>query len=101
MEERIDKNSVNIPDEIMEKWQNTVDIMAELINVPAALIMKAGPEYLEVIRSSRSNSNPYHTGENTPRNGLYCDTVINKKEKLLVPNALKSKKWKDNPDSRL
>lgn len=101
MEQKSDKIHFDIPAEILKVWQNTVDIMAELINVPAALIMKTDRTHIEVFRSSRTKGNPYHPGERTPLDGLYCETVIKTKKKLLVPNALKSKKWKYNPDIKL
>ena len=55
---------------------------------------------IEVYVSSRSKHNPYRPGdyEHFLGSGLYCETVINSKSKLLVPNALLDEKWKDNPD---
>ena len=32
---------------------------------------------------------------------MYCETVIRSKDKLLIPNALKNEKWKNNPDIKL
>jgi len=29
---------------------------------------------------------------------LYCETVVNKNGKLLIPNALTDEEWKNNPD---
>ncbi len=98
MKEPIDKMDLNIPDDILDKWQNIVNIMAEIIDVPAGLIMKVEGPYIEVLRSSQTEDNPCQVGDREHLAGLYCETVINEKDKLMVPNALKDEKWKDNPD---
>ena len=94
---------VDIPEDTLKKWQNIVDIMAELIGTSAALIMRIVKADIEVFVSSQSDSNPYHPGdkEHLIGSGLYCETVIKRKDKLLIPNALSDKRWKENPDIRL
>ena len=94
---------IEIPQDTLKKLQNIVDIMAALIDVPAALIMRLVDTDIEVFVSSRSRNNPYHPGdhEHLLGSGLYCETVIKKNDKLLIPNALKDDKWKNNPDIKL
>ena len=94
---------LEIPQDTMKKLQNIVDIMAELIHIPAALIMRLVDTDIEVFLSSQSDNNPYHPGdrEHFLGSGLYCETVINSSQKLLIPNALKDEKWKNNPDIKL
>lgn len=89
--------------DILQDWQNILDLIAELINVPAALIMKLDNGMLEVYISSHSEGNPYKTGEKEvmANSGLYCETVINTNSFLKVPNALTDKNWKNNPDIKL
>ncbi|MDZ7672581.1 MAG: PAS domain S-box protein [Halanaerobiales bacterium] len=89
---------IKIPDGIVQKWQRTVDLLAEVIDVPAALIMRVDPPYIEVFRASDNDKNPYRAGEKDKLDGLYCETVMKNDEKLLIPNALKDEKWKNNPD---
>ena len=88
---------------VSKHWQEIVDLMAELINVPAGLIMQYKGEELEVLKSSQSESNPYEVGESAVMegSGLYCETVIKTNNKLKVPNALDDQHWKDNPDVKL
>lgn len=95
------KEDVEIPEEIIEKWQKIVDIMADVIDVPAGLIMKVEPPQIEVFRSSNSEQNPYEAGDTENLAGLYCEEVIESKDELLVPNARKDEKWEDNPDVEL
>jgi len=91
---------IDIPENTLNKWQNIVDIMAELIGIPAALIMRLVESDIEVFVSSRSDGNPYRPGdhEHFIGSGLYCETVISTNDKLLIPNALADEKWKNNPD---
>ena len=100
-EEKI--TQVDIPDHILQKWQNIVDNMANLIGVPAGLIMRIVEPDIEVFLSSKTSGNPYHPGdkEHLRESGLYCETVIKNRENLLVPNALSDKKWRNNPDIKL
>ena len=94
---------ISISEDIIKKWQNIVNILAKIISVPVVLIMRINLPYIEVFRSSETNSNPYKVGdkEHLIGSGLYCETVIKTKEKLLIPNALKDKKWSKNPDVKL
>ena len=97
----ISKEYIRITDKILNSWQKIVDTMAEIINVPSALIMKVDHPYIEVFSSSISNNNPYKAGDREHLTGLYCEEVLKNKEKLIVPNAMKDKKWHKNSDIKL
>lgn len=53
-----------VPDDVLESWQITADLLAEIADIPAALIMRAHDHEIEVFVSSRSSSssNVYQTG---------------------------------------
>lgn len=89
---------IKIPAHIKDKWQNIVDIMADHLDVAAALIMRVKPPKIEVFKASQNNANPYEVGDKELLDGLYCEKVIKTGQKLLVVNALKNDNWKDNPD---
>ena len=82
----------------IQKWQSIVNLLANIINVPAALIMKVVHPYIEVFRASDNKNNPYNVGEREKLQGFYCETVIKTGKMFLVPNALTDKKWEKNPD---
>lgn len=85
-----------------EKWQQVLDLIASLIDVPAALIMRVEPPSIKVFLSSHSSGNPYEEHELAPLNtGLYCETVMARRSQLLVPNALDDPDWDRNPDIKL
>ncbi len=91
-----------IPENMICKWQEIVNLMAEVIGVPAALIMKVIPPQIEVFVSSASKGNPYKRGEKEDLDsGLYCEKVMREQEKLLVPDARKYPQWDHNPDIKL
>ena len=91
-----------VPSEIVTKWQEIVDLLAEIIHVPAALVMQAEPPHITVLAASESQGNPYERGEVADLNpGLYCATVMKTRRPLLVPDALADEEWKSNPDIKL
>ena len=94
--------SMQVPAEIMRKWQEIVDLLADILNVPSALIMRAEPPNIKVFVSSESKGNPYEPDEVACLNtGLYCETVMNTRRPLIVPDALQDEAWKSNPDIKL
>jgi len=95
-------HSVQVPPGIVEKWQEIIDLVAEIIQVPSALIMRVESPNIEVFVSSESKGNPYHPHELACLNtGLYCETVMSTRKPLLVPDALQDAEWKSNPDIKL
>ncbi|CAN5724567.1 hypothetical protein BH11PSE8_BH11PSE8_45350 [soil metagenome] len=93
---------VDVPLEWRECWQRTVDLMAETLNVPAGLIMRVHPQEIEVFVASSNPGNVYAEHERAPLDtGLYCETVMNSRRELLVPNALQDPAWDHNPDIKL
>jgi PAS domain S-box-containing protein len=95
-------HSTEVPSEIVGKWQEIVNLLAEIIHVPSALIMRVEPPNIKVFVSSESKANPYEPNEVASLNtGLYCETVMNTRKPLLVPDALIDEVWKSNPDIKL
>ncbi len=96
-------HSLDIPDTMLKKWQNILDVIAQVFDIPSALIMRLVETDIEVFLSSQTQGNPYQKGakEHFWNSGLYCETVIRSNQKLLVPNALKIEQWKNNPDIKL
>lgn len=98
---KIDTLPFNAPDDLLEKWTEMLNLLAEVIGVPSALIMKVEPPNIEVFSSSTTEGNPYGAGGREFLAGLYCETVMLKKNSLHVPNALKDPDWESNPDVKL
>jgi len=103
MIKKIEPGMIDVPENIVSKWQDLVNIIAKLANIPSGLIMRIAKEDITVFISSQTKGNPYHPGdkEHLANSGLYCETVIKTKQQLLVPDALKDPEWKNNPDVKL
>ncbi|MBU1100771.1 MAG: GAF domain-containing sensor histidine kinase [Bacteroidetes bacterium] len=87
--------------ELLKKWENILNLISKVLNVPVALIMKVNAPFIEVFSNNNSDRNPYHKGDKEKLTGLYCETVINKRSKLEIPNALMDPLWDNNPDIKL
>ncbi len=92
---------VELSDSFLEKWQTVSDLLADILQVPAALIMRHEGDYMEVTVSSSSEGNPYHPQDREKWHGLYCETVIKSQIPLEIPNALSDPHWMKNPDIKL
>ena len=102
-ERTVDTRSiVQVPPQVIQKWQEIVDLLAEILRVPSALIMKVEPPNIRVFVSSESAGNPYDRDELARLNTeLYCETVMKTRKLLLVPDALVDEDWNANPDIKL
>src|ERR1700688_4337172 len=92
-------HSIEVPPEIVRKWQEFVNLLAEIMHVPSASIMRVDPPHIKVFVSSTSKGNPCEPG--TLDTGPYCETVMKTGQPLLVPDALENEAWKANPHVRL
>ena len=88
---------------LIEQWSQTLNLLAEILDIPAVLIMKLEGEHIKVFAKSEGQHNPYHVGEaeTFDGSGLYCEHVIKNQEMLEVNNALKDPAWDSNPDIKL
>src|SRR5882757_8052924 len=91
-------HSIEVPSEIIRKWQEFVNLLAEIMHVPSASIMWADPPHIKVFVSNTSKGNPCEPG--ALDTGPYCETVMKTGQPLLVPDALENEAWKTNPHVR-
>ena len=91
-----------IDEETLQKWQKLINVVADIYNVKAGLIMCITEENMEVFLRSENEDNPYSDdGKDHLGHGLYCETVIGENRELYIDNSLKTDTWKDNPDVSL
>ncbi len=85
---------------LLRQWQSMLEILAEFLEVPVALIMHLDQDKLSVYVKNSSLLNPFTVGssESCAGSGLYCEHVIKLNTRLFVPNALENSVWKNNPD---
>lgn len=102
--EHLDINTyqIDVPDDMFNGWQQTLDLLSKIAKSPAVLIMRLTPSDISVFTTSNSQNNPYRRHDKEELgNGLYCETVIKSQSELHIPNALKDKEWDHNPDIKL
>ncbi|CAB3770235.1 MULTISPECIES: hybrid sensor histidine kinase/response regulator [Burkholderia] len=89
--------------DVIERWQRLVDLMADIVGVPAGLIMRHVGKDIQVVVASRNEANPFYQGESAELSGsgLYCEAVIDSDRSLVVPDARQSPQWRHNPDLRV
>lgn len=96
---------IAIPSEILEKWQRIVDLLANIVHVPSAVVCKLDPPqytHYRVLSSSNSEGNPFPAGDIFSMDiGTFCETVIKSREPLLVVDALDGDRWKDAPELKV
>ena len=89
-----------VPDHTLQEWQRVVDLIVRIAGARVGLIMRVHTDQIEVFIASNTEKKPYHVGETErlPNSGLYCETVIANQEMVLIPNAMETVKWRNNPD---
>jgi two-component system, sensor histidine kinase len=90
---------IEVPTGMRTAWQEIVDLISEIYQVPAALIMRVHERDIEVYVRNRHADHPFRTGHKEQLGmGLYCETVMDNRAMLLVPDARKDPEWDHNPD---
>ena len=95
----IKTQQIEIPDHIIYRWQELVDIAAQVCNVPAALIMRTDDTIPHVVCANSNRDNPYQAGDHPPLPGTYAEAVINRQATLFIPNAAQDSHWKTHPEN--
>ena len=97
-----DAQEIAIPSDVLRKWQRIVDLSANIMHVPSAVVTKLEPpDYTcyRTIVSSNSTGNPFPIDQTFSMDiGTFCETVIKNREPLLVANALEDEQWKLAPE---
>src|SRR5262245_48966886 len=88
-------DSIQVPADVVRKWQEIVDLLAEIMQVPSASIMRVEPAQLKVLVSSASEGNPCTPG--SVDTGPYCAAVLKFRRPLRVVDALEKRAWRSNP----
>ncbi|MEE4360493.1 MAG: sensor domain-containing diguanylate cyclase [Pseudomonadales bacterium] len=93
---------IDIPESTREAWQQAVDILADVLAVPAALIVRRhDASGMEVFVTSDGPGNPHTQGASLPADPEdVFGAVVASGAALRVPNALKALRWRNVPAAR-
>lgn len=93
---------IEVSSEIVQNWQRIVDLLANIVQVPSAVITKLEPpdySHYRIVTSSHTEGNPFSIEETFSMDiGTFCETVMKSREPLLVPNALEDDQWTQAPE---
>ncbi|WED24391.1 EAL domain-containing protein [Vibrio sp. JC009] len=99
---RIDTKNLSIPENIFFSWQKAMKLLAEISEVPAALIMRAHIKEIEVWCCNESNVSPFSPGDTVPLDAnTYCAHVIKHQKELHVADCREDPMWRENPSAEL
>ncbi|MCO7223123.1 sensor domain-containing diguanylate cyclase [Pleionea sp. CnH1-48] len=83
----------------LQKWQQTVDLLAELFHAPAGFLVQHTPMGYQVTISSDQESNPYPAGIIIePDVNIFCRKIVETRQELYVKNAPIDPCWDTNPE---
>mgnify|MGYP000689539521 CR=1 FL=1 len=95
-------STMDVPPEMLASWQKSIDLMAELLEVPVGYVTRISCEQIHILLDSDNNETPLKSGLSAPLGtGYYCEVVIDRKSAMMIPNALVDPMWKDGPDVAL
>ncbi len=89
-----------IPGFVMDKWQRIIDLLEDVLNMPYAVMLKAGQENLHLLLKNTGPDGPFNKHDKVPLGaGVYCETAIISDKVLHVPDATRDEAWKNGPNA--
>lgn len=96
---------IAIPPEALAKWQRIVDLLANIVHVPSAVVCKLEPPHYthyRIVAANSAEENPFPLGDAFSMDiGTFCETVIKSREPLLVVNAREDDRWAQAPELKV
>ncbi len=93
-----------IESDLLEDWQAILDLLAELMHVPVALIIHAEKNNLSIYAKNRSEENRFTQDNHLLANAyLFSQTVIETEQVMMITDADNEPSWskRDRPESEL
>lgn len=79
---------------LRDQWRESLNVVAELCDVPAAVIMVVLPDKRLQLFAAGGVGNPFDTVEQERPDGHFCDTVIATAAPLSVSDARRHEQWR-------
>ena len=93
---------MEVPAEMLASWQKSIDLMAELLEVPVGFVTRISCGRMQILLDSDNNETPLKSGISAPLGtGYYCEGVVESTTAMLITNALEEPLWRDSPDVKL
>ena len=95
-------STMEVPLEMQASWQKSVDLMAELLEVPVGFVTRVSGGRIHNLLDSDNNKTSLKSGASAPLgSGYYCEGVVDSKAAMMVTNALEDPQWSDCPDAAI
>lgn len=93
----IDDNSAFIP---LAKWQETVNLMANIFGAPAGFIVQFTENgTCQIVMANQSGNHPYEAGAIIDSSAdIFCRKVVNQCQPLYERHASSNPEWNNNPE---
>ncbi len=83
----------------LDRWQSTVNLMADLFKAPAAFIVQHTPNGFRATIASQQIENPYDEGCIIPlETNIFCRKIVETRQQLYVNHATADPEWESNPE---
>ncbi|WP_375750407.1 sensor domain-containing diguanylate cyclase [Vibrio sp. HN007] len=83
----------------LDKWQQTVNLLAELFHAPAGFLVQYTPAGFQTTICSQQDTNPYPQGIIIePDVNIFCRRIVETGKELYVGNAKIDPCWDTNPE---
>jgi GAF domain-containing protein len=92
--------SLDIPASIVEVWQQVVDSLSDLLDIPSVMINRIVPPELEVFLASVGPGSVFPAGARAPLAGVYCEAAARRRSAVRVVDARKDPEWVDSPTAK-
>ncbi|WDG08980.1 GAF domain-containing protein [Vibrio campbellii] len=96
-------NELKQDNNLLMGWNEVLTRVAEILEVPVALVMKVNADKIGAYHKNNNQENPYTIDEYTryDGSGFYCERVVKTNDMLHVENALENEDWRDGPNIAL
>ena len=89
----INTQVIEIPEPMFRGWQQTVELIADIMNLPAALIMRVHHSDVRIFSSNDTASVISSSLSESKQLSCYCAQVIYNRAELLIEDALQDLTW--------
>lgn len=82
---------------VLARWQQSVDVLAKIFNVPIAFVIQLQEEALKILVVSKNEVSDFQQGSLLPihAGGTYCETTIGRGDFFHIVDASKTEEWSE------
>jgi len=91
---------IDVPEDVRRAWQESVDLLSEMLRAASVLITRFHNRGMEIIHSTTGGGHDSALStQDLMTHEVLCEKVLRNRKPLHVPNILKDPSWNRNPDA--